>query len=172
MVESPQNIKFVTPEIGYICSYQGIGAMTTDGGESWSVLERAVDDLIFAMEVQDLNHITLVGEKGCIVSASIGGVAGVEPTGDQDPRVLHLLQNYPNPFNPETQIDYFQPAQGYVRLEVYDILGREIATLIDGLQPAGNHSVKWDASSVSGGIYFYRLQTAGHIEARKMILLK
>jgi len=83
-----------------------------------------------------------------------------------------LSQNYPNPFNPSTVISFSLPAPSFVRLRVYDVLGREIATLLEGEQEAGVHRVQWRPEGVSGGIYTYRLTTPGGMTAKKMLLLR
>ena len=95
------------------------------------------------------------------------------------PEYLRLYQNYPNPFNPNTTIQYSLPANvvlnatsTIVNLKVYDILGREIATLVNQEQNAGNYDVNFDASKLTSGIYFYRLQYGSLITSKKMILLK
>ena len=103
-------------------------------------------------------------------------LVGVEDEESFIPDKYTLEQNYPNPFNPETVIEYALPIQGNVSLIVYDLRGQEVARLINGVMPAGNHSVTWDASNVSSGIYFYRL-TAGSpagdfVQTRKMLLLR
>lgn len=83
-----------------------------------------------------------------------------------------LAQNYPNPFNPTTTIAYSIPANQQVRLKVYDLLGKEVADLVDEIQRAGNHVTSWDASSVAGGVYFYRLTSGSAVETRSLVLLK
>ncbi len=83
-----------------------------------------------------------------------------------------LEQNYPNPFNPSTQIDYQIPKSGFVTLKVYDILGREVATLVNHEKRAGKYSIVFNNSNLSSGIYFYRLQAGSYTEVRKMMLLK
>ncbi|MBD3233530.1 MAG: T9SS type A sorting domain-containing protein [candidate division Zixibacteria bacterium] len=83
-----------------------------------------------------------------------------------------LKQNYPNPFNATTKIWYSLPARADVKLQVYNILGQHIATLVDGMQNAGEYSVRWDASGYSSGIYYYSLTTGAKNHTRKMILLK
>jgi beta-N-acetylhexosaminidase len=82
------------------------------------------------------------------------------------------LGNYPNPFNPTTVISYQLSAISVVTLRVYDVLGREIATLVDGMQQVGTHIVRWDASRYSSGVYLYRLTTDGLVQTKKMVLLK
>jgi hypothetical protein len=83
-----------------------------------------------------------------------------------------LYQNYPNPFNPNTVISYQLPVTGNVRLKVYDILGNEIATLVNEEKPAGNYDVSFDASNLSSGVYLYKLQVKDYTELKKMILLR
>ena len=100
-----------------------------------------------------------------------------EDNNNINPGSFYLTQNYPNPFNPVTVIKYEIPGQARndninVQLKVYDILGKEVATLINEEKPAGNYEVTFDASALSSGIYFYRLQAGSFIEVKKMILLK
>jgi beta-glucosidase len=86
--------------------------------------------------------------------------------------VIKLYQNYPNPFNPTTSITYQLFTHGHATLKVYDILGREVTTLIDGEKSAGIHTVSWDASHLSSGMFFYRLKVGDFIDVKKMILMK
>lgn len=89
------------------------------------------------------------------------------------PTSYSLSQNYPNPFNPTTRIDYALKATGNVSLKVYDVLGREVATLVNGVQAAGQHSVTFNASNFASGMYFYSLTTPdGLTVTKKMILMK
>ncbi len=83
-----------------------------------------------------------------------------------------LLQNYPNPFNPTTAISYELSANSHVTLKVYDILGRDVATLVNGQRTAGEHSVTFDASRLPSGVYFYRLQAGSYTATKKLMLLK
>ncbi len=88
------------------------------------------------------------------------------------PHQLQLLQNYPNPFNSSTTIEYALPQDAEVTIEIYDILGRRVETLVQEEQQAGYHQVVWDASDHSSGLYFYRIQAGEYAETRKMVLLK
>jgi hypothetical protein len=85
------------------------------------------------------------------------------------PLKFALEQNYPNPFNPSTVITYSIPTQSLVTLAVYDILGREIATLLDSRQLPGQHSVLFDARDIASGVYFYQLKANGEVATRKML---
>ena len=88
------------------------------------------------------------------------------------PAQYALYPNYPNPFNPSTQIVYDLVKAGHVSLQVFDLLGREVAVLAEEMQPAGTHFVSFDGSNFSSGIYFYRLQAGDFVQTRKMALLK
>lgn len=83
-----------------------------------------------------------------------------------------LKQNYPNPFNPSTQLEFGISNLGSVSLKIYDVLGIEIATLVNEIKPSGNYSVEWDASDYPGGVYFYKLQAGNLTETKKMLLIK
>lgn len=88
------------------------------------------------------------------------------------PTAYVLEQNYPNPFNPETRINYGLPEAAHVRLVAYDILGREVTTLVDEIQTAGYKSVRFDASHLASGVYFCRLSAGSFTQLRKMVLLR
>lgn len=90
----------------------------------------------------------------------------------QAPKDFALLQNYPNPFNPTTQIEYTLPCHSHVTLEVYNILGEKVATLVDEKQETGYKRARWDAGSFSSGSYFYRLRTGEYEMTRRMVLLR
>jgi len=88
------------------------------------------------------------------------------------PSAFRLDQNYPNPFNPVTTIRFALPEPTHVDLRIYDVLGREVLTVIDRKMKAGVHEVPFKASGMSTGVYFYRLIAAGRVNTRKMVLLK
>ena len=83
-----------------------------------------------------------------------------------------LDQNFPNPFNPTTLISYELPSSSRVVLKVYDVLGREVTTLVNTKQEAGRYSVIWNASAMSSGVYFYTLQAGSYKATRKLLLLR
>ena len=87
-------------------------------------------------------------------------------------RGFRLEQNYPNPFNPLTTIQYQLPEEVRVRLEVYDLLGRKVVTLLDRRVPAGYHEVSFDASFLTSGVYIYRLMAGSFSKTRKMMVMK
>jgi len=83
-----------------------------------------------------------------------------------------LQQNYPNPFNPSTNIKYSIPEMGFVTLKVFDVLGNEVATLVNEEKPAGSYVIEFNGSEITSGIYFYKLQAGNFVEIKKMIFLK
>lgn len=100
-----------------------------------------------------------------------GAITATEGTAEV-PQAYALAQNYPNPFNPETAIRFDLPQAGAVRLAVYDVLGREVALLVDGYLPAGRHEAVFEAAQLPSGVYVYRMETAGRTFTRTMLLLK
>jgi len=88
------------------------------------------------------------------------------------PEQFSLEQNYPNPFNPSTTINFSIPASGFVTLKVFNVLGSEVATLVNEQKEPGSYQVSFNANNYSAGIYFYNLKAGNFIETRKMILLK
>ena len=108
---------------------------------------------------------------GAVVDLSLAIVTDIETTAGQ-PVEFKLAQNYPNPFNPSTLISYQLPAAGHVDLRVYDLLGREVAVLVSGVQAAGIHNVSFNASSLATGVYLYRLTSGSMTDVKKMVLMK
>src|SRR5690606_23944442 len=93
------------------------------------------------------------------------------------PTAYSLSQNYPNPFNPTTQIRFALPQSGMVELKVYDVLGREVVTLINGEHNAGTYTVEWNGKNnygaqVASGMYIYRIKSGNFVQTKKMMMLK
>jgi len=93
-------------------------------------------------------------------------------TGAGSPKEFALLQNYPNPFNPLTVIRYQLPVSGHVRLTMYDVLGREVVSLVNESKAPGTYDISWDASNYPSGVYFYRLRAGKFSDVKKLILIK
>lgn len=107
-----------------------------------------------------------------VLSALLGNLVGINPIGGEIPQVYSLGQNYPNPFNPVTNIKFSIPQTGLVKLVVYDILGREVYTLVNETKTAGSYVVDFNASFLASGAYFYRLEAGNFVETKKMLLIK
>ena len=99
-------------------------------------------------------------------------ITDVEDHSSEIPFQFMLEQNYPNPFNPSSTIKYSIPASEFVTIKVYDVLGNEIATLVNEEKSAGNYELVFNATELSSGIYFYKLQSGSFVETKKMILIK
>jgi hypothetical protein len=97
---------------------------------------------------------------------------GITPVNNETPSSYSLSQNYPNPFNPVTNIKFSIPKTGFVKLTVYDAAGRETAALFNGVLSAGTYNYDFDASRLTSGIYFYKLQSGSFVQTRKMMLIK
>jgi hypothetical protein len=92
--------------------------------------------------------------------------------GNENPYSFKLSQNYPNPFNPVTMINYELPLKGLVTVKVFDILGREVSTLVNEIKDAGNHELLFDASKLSSGVYFYKIISGSFVDTKRMVLIK
>jgi len=116
-----------------------------------------------------------LAEVETIARISFYEIIGVKQISSGIPQNFSLSQNCPNPFNPVTKIKFTIPVTGHamvVRLRIYDILGREINALINEKLSPGSYEVEWNASNFPSGIYFYRLETQGFSESKKMVLVK
>ena len=107
-----------------------------------------------------------------LLAKSTVKITGIEDNLQADVKSFRLSQNYPNPFNPETVIQYSIPEKSYVNLKLYDVLGREITTLVNEFKSSGDYSVKFNCKNLADGVYIYRLQAGNYDVSRKLIILK
>ena len=149
------------------------------GGNTWT--QQLDNTTVYLKDIYfvDSNNGIAVGDNGVIFKTTNGGVSFIENEENNStlPKEFLLNQNYPNPFNPSTTIKYQLPEMSFVTIKVYDILGREVATLVNEEKPAGSYEVQFSNNSVYGrnltsGIYFYQIKTGEYSETKKMILLK
>jgi hypothetical protein len=117
-------------------------------------------------------YMTLAGED--VSEFGDGSSLALNKAGDEEtlPTEYGLAQNHPNPFNPTTEISFALPVATSVKLEVFNIIGQKVTTLVDGFMDAGYHTVTWDANRSASGVYFYKLQTDSFVDQKKMLLLK
>jgi len=149
---------------------------TPDGGNTWQVQDSTenmhyVSSLFFI----DDNNGWGIGSLGIILKTTSGGLVSVRDEGygeNMPPGQFGLFQNYPNPFHSLTTISYQLPVTSHVRLNVYDLQGKMIKTLVDKKQSAGNYDLIFDGSGLSGGIYYYQLTDKRRVSVKKMLLLK
>ena len=122
--------------------------------------------------------VSTITETGTYAAFTTDFVTDVEDEyGDVLPYRFDLSQNYPNPFNPVTTIEYSLPRRSSVRIDIFNLLGQKVQTLVNYEQSAGSYAITWDGTntagkSVSTGVYFYRFQVGDHVETKKMLLLK
>ncbi len=101
------------------------------------------------------------------------GITGLIETGDMSfPELYYLMQNYPNPFNPSTSIEFTLLKPEFVELKVYNILGKEVTTIVSNKLNQGNHTYQFDASRFSSGVYYYRIEAGEFQDVKKMVLIK
>lgn len=153
-----------------------------DGFEDLTLkfLKSAVVAAIGSVSDGDIISLTLTGQLldgGSIEGADcmIIRAGGHALAGDVDPDLgtdPALNSNFPNPFNPKTTISFRLSEAAHVTIEIYNLMGQKVATVADGLYTSGHHSCVWDGSEIASGVYFYRMQTPGFAETRKMILMK
>ncbi|HEX6941578.1 MAG TPA: PKD domain-containing protein, partial [Gemmatimonadaceae bacterium] len=117
--------------------------------------------------------VLLTTELPVVVAGKDPGIDPMlEPSPEREPHVTALEQNFPNPFNPRTSIAFTLAGESRVLLDVFDVGGKRVASLVDGVKGAGRHVVDFDGASLSSGIYFYRLNAGGIVQQKKMVLLK
>lgn len=157
-------------------SYNGVTA--ADGTVSFQTAGMKRPSGEWCFEVTNVTHATNTYNDAANVATYTceSGVVYSDGNGTMYdaslPEQFSLLQNRPNPFNPVTTIEFALPEATYVRLDVYNITGQRVNTLVDGMMEAGQHSVSWDGGTMASGIYFYKIQAGTQTETRKMILMK
>ena len=128
-----------------------------------------------------VSAVNLGGETIYSTSAKFNtgyGITGVSQQIAEIPRDYSLMQNYPNPFNPTTNISYELPKASYVKLVIYDVLGRTVANLVNGVQGANRYQIEWNPSNLSSGVYFYRIEarsqdnSTNFTAVKKMLFMK
>jgi hypothetical protein len=152
---------------------------TTNNGTSWTAVNTSLTDTtILSLAVSGTN--LFAGTYGSVWRRSLSELVSARETFSELPSRFSLAQNYPNPFNPSTKLEFSLPRSGYVTLKVYNTLGQEVVTLVDGIQDAGFKSVVFDARDLSSGVYFYRMVASSSstdlglrfVETKKMLLIR
>jgi hypothetical protein len=118
--------------------------------------------------------INYVGQDGQLINFGVNilNFVGTRNPGTTVPTVYSLEQNYPNPFNPVTTISFSIPKAGNVKITVYDVIGREVAVPVNEFKSAGSYSVAFNATDLSSGVYFYRMEAGNFKDVKKMSLVK
>ena len=167
------SVYFISENIGWTIGSDGLILKTIDGGNSWSREQCYTSQDLFDIIALTENEAWIVGAGGVILSLSNASSDVVEYENKNEiPDHCALAQNYPNPFNPETIISYQLPMITHVELKIFDLLGREIATLVDRDQNTGTYDVIFDGNKLSSGIYICRMNAGKFSKVQKMILLR
>lgn len=158
---------FKNPNEGFVCGERL--AHSTDGGLTWRTIPGVTGS---CMSWPDSLHGWIVGSGGSIFRTTTGGVTWIDDKSENRPTQYILAQNYPNPFNPKTTIEFAVPASGFVSLKLYNLLGQEVAVLVQEEKSKGKYTATWVASDMASGVYFYRLQAGSFAVTKKLILLR
>ena len=160
-------------QVGYCVGDSGTILKTYNAGKNWQGQISGTSEKLNKVHFLDLDFGFAVGENGTILRTTTGGEL-ITQVKEKSSLIyeFNLEQNYPNPFNPTTKISWQSPVSSWQTLKVYDVLGNEIATLINEEKPAGSYEINFNADGLPSGIYFYKLQAGKFVETKKMMLLK
>ncbi len=155
----------------WVVGENGAVRHSTNQGADWN--PQSVNSTVTLRSICMIDSATgwIVGDDGLIVSTRTGGVTSVHRQPSLS-ATFTLDQNYPNPFNPSTLIPFTVQGSGFMSLSVYDVLSRDVATLVNGNLNPGNHAVTFDGSGLASGIYIYRLTSGARSITRKLLLTK
>jgi len=145
---------------------------SSDDGNTWQIDQLPMYDIVVGMDVDYDNFIYLATISDGVFRVKSPIVNINNDTTLHFPENLSLNQNFPNPFNPLTTISYQLPTKNFVTLKVYDLLGNEVATLVNEEKPAGRYETSFNSQQLPSGIYFYQLKSGAKIQNRKMVLVK
>jgi hypothetical protein len=145
--------------------------LSNDNGNSW-IQTGLTDGWVTALVVRDSSLFAGTQGNGVWRRPLYEMITSTDPVRSEMPCEFFLWQNYPNPFNPSTTIKYELPEASVVRLNVYDMLGREVSVVVNERRDAGVHQVKFDGSGLSSGVYLYSLQAGTFVQTRKLLLLQ
>jgi hypothetical protein len=175
---------FASRSEDYGATWTDLGNLTNTPGENAHelgahVANEATDNTCYLVfQMPDLSTLTVPDNENyedykqrVYVGKIVGGSVGIDDRPEL-PGAFSLAQNYPNPFNPRTTIAFTLDIPGRVVLEVFDLRGNRVCTLVDSRYTAGSHEVTFDATDLASGVYFYRLQQNGHSQVRKMVVMK
>lgn len=145
--------------------------LTTNFGNNWSNIDGNFTGGYIAL-AQNSTYIFNAANDNYVYKRNISELIGIEKHGTKLPKNFSLSQNYPNPFNPSTKIQYDLPKSTFVKLTVYDVLGKEVKILVNEKQNSGSYNVEFDGSNLTSGVYFYKLTAGDFTAVRKFVLLK
>jgi photosystem II stability/assembly factor-like uncharacterized protein len=165
-----------TTRRGYAVGRQG-KLFKLVNANSWAI-DRTVltsfgtPDILWGIDFVDTSRAFICGDYGTIYRLDVTTTPSLSVGDNETPTRFALEQNFPNPFNPSTRIAFSVQASGFTSLKVYDILGKEVATVVNEVKQPGNYAIQFDASKLASGVYYYRLNAGAFSETKKMILAR
>jgi len=176
------SVKYLDSVTAIAVGDNGVIARSVDNGASWETIESGTEYSIMSVNFANTTRGISVGESGTTLYTNDGGLTWTNGTkknamaNKNTAKTYTVKQNFPNPFNPSTQIYYSLPFDSKVSLKIYDMVGKEVAQLVNNSQTAGEYTVTFNASKLASGVYFYRLYATGNgnefSKTMKMILTK
>ena len=167
-----RSVAFVNPARGLAVGDSGRIIGTNDGGLTWQIQPSPVNVTLRGVTFMNDSVAVAVGDRQTIVRTTSGVTSVAENAMEEVPSGYLLAPNYPNPFNPTTVISYQLPATSNVDLTVFDVLGREVRTLVNEEKPAGYYTVRFDGTGLASGAYFYRLRAGNFVQTRKLTMVR
>lgn len=179
------DVGFLNSQIGWTIGNSGKIWQTIDGGNSWNIQNTNTDATLGKITIlrkekaayvfggAEYNY-SIYTKPFVLLYADLSNISDVNENENENsiPVKYNLSQNHPNPFNPSTTISYQLPVYSQVILKVYDLLGREVAILVNENKPAGHYKVEFNAGKLTSGIYFYRIEAGSFSQTKKLLLLK
>ena len=164
------DVEFISDSVAYVVGEAGKIYKTVNGGMNWAAeMSPTIENL---QKIGYRNQVLwAVGQNATIVKLDMRP----NSIGSGEWQVVgqyHLAQNYPNPFNPATTISFMLKKAGLVELDIYNIQGQKVASLLNQKMNAGRNSVTWDAGHLASGVYFYKLTSGDFTDVKKMMLIK
>lgn len=160
-----------------ILDWNGGVYLSTDNGSNWNAINAGLtidnETNAYALSLGFSENNIFAGTRIGIWRRPLTEIiTGIDKSKENMPAAFLLGQNYPNPFNPTTTINFSIPKNSYVFLKIFNDLGKEVRTLVNGVKPSGNYQIEFDASTLPSGVYYYRLQCGDFAETKKLILLR
>jgi len=171
--DSVTSIKFLNDTFGWAIGLSGRIKYTYNSGTNWQNYSSITNSNLNSIFFPSYNKGWIAGSNGVILHTdNNGGINSIEKYSNFIPLKFSLHQNYPNPFNPVTKIKFDLPKSSNAKLIIYDLLGREVTTLVNEQLKPGSYEAEWDGTNFASGIYFYSLVTDDFTETKKMVLIK
>ena len=182
IADNNQNVYVTGGSVGQSSAWEDYGTVKfdSDGMIKWVARYDGPGnglDISYGIALDNEGNVIVCGSSLDSVSEDYvtikySQVTGISPNDKALTDDYNLFQNYPNPFNPATRLSFVTSTSSFVSLKVYDVLGNEVATLVNEEKPAGKYEMDFDASSLPSSVYFYQLRAGNFIQTKKMILLR